>query len=80
MTTEQIAKANADLRSKSPLKIVRWALAQAAGRAIVSTNFRPYEAVLLHLVTQVQPGNRTSPCCGWTTDTTAPPPIATPSC
>jgi phosphoadenosine phosphosulfate reductase len=55
MTTEQIIKANAELRSKSPLEIVRWAVAQAPGRAIVSTNFRPYEAVILHLATQVQP-------------------------
>jgi len=55
MTAEQIAKANADLREKSPLDIVRWAVGHARGRAIVSTNFRPYEAVILHLVTQVQP-------------------------
>ena len=55
MTTEQISKANAELRSQSPLEIIRWAMAQAKGRAIVSTNFRPYEAVILHLVTQVQP-------------------------
>jgi len=27
----------------------------STGRAIVSTNFRPYEAVILHLVTQAQP-------------------------
>jgi phosphoadenosine phosphosulfate reductase len=55
MTAEQISKANAELRNKSPLEIVKWAVAQAKGRAIVSTNFRPYEAVILHLVTQVQP-------------------------
>ena len=55
MTAEQIAKANTELRSKSPLEIIRWAIAQANGRAIVSTNFRPYEAVILHLVTRVQP-------------------------
>jgi len=55
MTTEQISKANAELRSQSPLEIIRWAMAQAKGRAIMSTNFRPYEAVILHLVTQVQP-------------------------
>ena len=36
-------------------EIVRWAIAQVNGRAIVSTNFRPYEAVVLHLATQVQP-------------------------
>ena len=55
MTAEQISQANTELRSKSPLEIIRWAIAQANGRAIVSTNFRPYEAVILHLVTQVQP-------------------------
>jgi phosphoadenosine phosphosulfate reductase len=55
MTSQQISQANADLRGKSPLEIVRWAIAQANGRAIVSTNFRPYEAVVLHLATQVQP-------------------------
>ena len=55
MTSDQIAKANTDLRNKSPLEIVKWALAQANGRALVSTNYRPYEAVILHLVTQVQP-------------------------
>jgi phosphoadenosine phosphosulfate reductase len=55
MTTEQIAKANAELRNKSALDIVKWAIAQANGRAIVSTNYRPYEAVILHLATQAQP-------------------------
>ncbi len=55
MTPEQIAGANTELRGKSPLEITRWAIAQANGHAIVSTNFRPYEAVILHLVTQVQP-------------------------
>ncbi|MGA2787542.1 MAG: phosphoadenosine phosphosulfate reductase family protein [Verrucomicrobiota bacterium] len=55
MTPDQIYQANAELRDKPPLEIVRWAIAQANGRAIVSTNFRPYEAVILHLCTQVQP-------------------------
>ncbi|HEU5125197.1 MAG TPA: phosphoadenosine phosphosulfate reductase family protein [Verrucomicrobiae bacterium] len=55
MTSDQISKANAELRQKSPLEIIRWAIAQANGRAIVSTNFRPYEAVVLHLAAQVQP-------------------------
>lgn len=49
-----ITAANAALRDMSPLEVVRWALAQAGGRAIVSTNFRPYEAVVLHLATQAQ--------------------------
>jgi phosphoadenosine phosphosulfate reductase len=55
MTADQIAKANAELHGKSPLETIRWAIAQANGRAVVSTNFRPYEAVILHLATQVQP-------------------------
>jgi phosphoadenosine phosphosulfate reductase len=48
-------QANEELRHKSPLEIVRWAIGQGNGRAIVSTNFRPYEAVILHLCVQVQP-------------------------
>src|SRR5579864_2677508 len=55
MTAEQIASWNEELREKSPLEITRWAIAQAPNRAIVSTNFRPYEAVVLHLCVQVQP-------------------------
>ena len=55
MTPDQIANWNRELRGKSPLEIVRWAIAQAPGRAIVSTNFRPYEAVVLHLATQAEP-------------------------
>jgi len=55
MTSDQITKANAELRDKSALDIVKWAVDQARGRALVSTNFRPYEAVILHLCTSVQP-------------------------
>jgi phosphoadenosine phosphosulfate reductase len=55
MSSDQLADWNAELRTKSPLEIVRWAIKQAGGRAIVSTNFRPYEAVLLHLCVQAQP-------------------------
>jgi phosphoadenosine phosphosulfate reductase len=55
MNTDQIAQANAELRSQPVLEIIKWATAQAGGRAVLSTNFRPYEAVILHLVTRVQP-------------------------
>lgn len=55
MSPAQITQANSELRDKSPLEVVRWAIAQANGRAIVSTNFRPYEAVVLHLAVQAQP-------------------------
>ena len=55
MTPEAIAQANNQLRDKSAREVIEWAISQADGRAIVSTNFRPYEAVILHLVTQAQP-------------------------
>lgn len=55
MTPVQISDANVALRDKPPLEIVRWAVTQAKGRVIVSTNFRPYEAVVLHLCVQVKP-------------------------
>jgi phosphoadenosine phosphosulfate reductase len=54
MTPEQLASWNTELRAKSPAEITRWAITQAGGRAIVSTNFRPYEAVVLHLCSQAQ--------------------------
>lgn len=51
----QVAEANSKLRSKSALDVIRWGISQAGGKVVVSTNFRPYEAVILHLATQVQP-------------------------
>jgi len=53
--SEKIRLANAELEGKEPLEIVEWGIRQADGRAIVSTNFRPYEAVILHMCVQVQP-------------------------
>jgi phosphoadenosine phosphosulfate reductase len=56
MNAEQLARWNTELRAKSPLEITRWAIAQAGGgRAIVSTNFRPYEAAILQVAVQAQP-------------------------
>ncbi len=55
MTPDAIGKINIELLGQSPLEVVRWAIAHAEGRAVVSTNFRPYEAVILHLCVQVQP-------------------------
>jgi phosphoadenosine phosphosulfate reductase len=55
MTPSSLTHWNTELRGQSPQEIVHWALARAGGRAVVSTNFRPYEAVLLHLAVQVQP-------------------------
>src|SRR5690606_4129424 len=46
---------NRELRGKTPQEITAWAIAQAPGQAIISTNFRPYEAVVLHLAVQAEP-------------------------
>lgn len=55
MKNNQIAEYNAALRHTPALEIVRWGIALANGHAVVSTNFRPFEAVILHLCIQVQP-------------------------
>lgn len=54
MTSAEVVHWNAELRQKTPIEIVRWAVKEGKGRAIVSTNFRPYEAALLHVVSQVE--------------------------
>jgi phosphoadenosine phosphosulfate reductase len=41
------------LEGQSAQEITRWAVAQEG--AIVTTNFRPYEAIILHLATQAAP-------------------------
>ncbi|MCJ8330648.1 MAG: phosphoadenosine phosphosulfate reductase family protein [Lentisphaeria bacterium] len=53
--TLDIAKVNADLNTKDPLDVVRWAVEYGGDDVICSTNFRPQEAVILHMVTQVKP-------------------------
>ena len=54
MSTLDLAQINADLGRDAPA-LVEWALALGQP-AIVTTNFRPFEAVILHMVTQVNPG------------------------
>jgi len=45
---------NKELSIKTPLDIVKWAIANS-DKPVITTNFRPYEAAILHLVTQVKP-------------------------
>ena len=52
-TTIDLAKINADLGRDAP-GLVKWAL-DLGETTIVTTNFRPFEAVILHLVTSVNP-------------------------
>jgi len=46
-----IEKINKELATKTPTEIVEWALNNAQS-PVVTTNFRPYESAILHLVTQ----------------------------
>ena len=53
MSTLDLAKINADLGHDAP-GLVAWALSLNQS-PIVTTNFRPFEAVILHMVTRVNP-------------------------
>lgn len=48
-----IEQANAQLKNQSPQQIIQWAL-ETSQQAIVSTNFRPYEASILHATSLVK--------------------------
>ncbi len=52
-TEQDIQKYNEELKGKSPLEIAQWAVS-VAKKAIVTTNFRPYEASILHVATQAK--------------------------
>jgi len=49
-----LQRLNEELDLRSADEIVRWALERSQA-ALVTTNFRPYEAVILHLITQIKP-------------------------
>ncbi len=49
-----LQQANKELQGKTAIEIVDWALKQGTN-PLITTNFRPYESVILHLVTQVRP-------------------------
>ncbi len=55
MSADLAATLNTTVASLPPQQIIRHVLEEVGGRAVVTTNFRPYEAVILHLATQVQP-------------------------
>ncbi len=48
-----LEKINTNLRLKTPKEIVQWAL-ENSKKPIVTTNFRPYEAAILNVVSQVK--------------------------
>lgn len=49
-----IEKANQELQNSTPQQIIEWALKNSQ-KPLTTTNFGPYEAVILHMVTQVKP-------------------------
>ena len=51
---EDIPKLNGDMATAAPEAIIKQALA-LSGKAVVTTNFRPYEAAILHAITEVSP-------------------------
>ena len=65
-----LEKINIELATKTPIEIVQWALNNAE-TPIVTTNFRPYESAILHLVTQVNPSIKVIWCdTGYNTSST----------
>ena len=44
---------NKEFKEKSPAEIIAWALS-IAEKPVITTNFRPYEVVILHATTQIQ--------------------------
>ncbi|SIS99682.1 phosphoadenosine phosphosulfate reductase family protein [Neptunomonas antarctica] len=49
-----LVAANKALEGKSPQEIIAWAIAQS-DNPLVTTNFRPYESVILHMAVQAKP-------------------------
>ncbi|WP_299670311.1 phosphoadenosine phosphosulfate reductase family protein [uncultured Polaribacter sp.] len=47
-----LAQVNREMAKKSPSEIIEWAIS-ISNNVVVTTNFRPYEVVILHAVTQV---------------------------
>jgi len=53
-TDEQVTLFNQELEGKSPEEIVAWAILKAE-KPVITTNFRPYEGAILHIVNSVKP-------------------------
>lgn len=54
MININLKQVNEELKGKSPSEIVKWAFS-VAKNPVVTTNFRPYEAVILHVCSQENP-------------------------
>ncbi len=51
--TLDLEKLNSELKEKSPKEIIAWAV-DYGSKAVVTTNFRPYEAAILHACADVK--------------------------
>ena len=52
-STEKLQQLNLELRDKSPVEIAKWAVRNAQN-AVVTTNFRPYEAAILYVASEAK--------------------------
>tara|TARA_R110000751_G_scaffold50326_5_gene111327 strand:- start:457 stop:1080 length:624 start_codon:yes stop_codon:yes gene_type:complete len=52
-STEKLQQLNLELRDKSPVEIAKWAV-ENAQNAVVTTNFRPYEAAILYVASEAK--------------------------
>ena len=52
-TQEQVERLNVHFKGIPPIEIISWAVKNAK-KAVVTTNFRPYEVAILYAVAQVQ--------------------------
>jgi len=65
-----IEKINTELATKTPIEIVQWAITNGQ-KPIITTNFRPYESAILHLVTKAEPAIKVIWCdTGYNTPST----------
>ncbi|CAM1347028.1 phosphoadenosine phosphosulfate reductase domain-containing protein [Tenacibaculum crassostreae] len=56
-----IKELNEGLEKLSPKEIVEWVF-ELKKKTVVTTNFRPYEAAILHLITQINPSTKVIWC------------------
>lgn len=56
-----IKELNEGLEKLSPKEIVEWAF-ELKKKTVVTTNFRPYEVAILHLITQINPSTKVIWC------------------
>ena len=52
LETMDLKAANEQLKNKTPKEVVKWALDMGL-KPVITTNFRPYEGAILHLVTSL---------------------------